>query len=53
MKFNGTFAQDFQSLIDGKIVEEYPPIYDIEGSYVAQTEHNVWIGEKRAYPLTL
>jgi methionyl aminopeptidase len=41
-----------QSLVDAKIVEEYPPIYDVEGSYVAQTEHNVWIGEKRAYPLT-
>lgn len=42
-----------QSLVDAKIVEEYPPIYDVEGSYVAQTEHNVWIGEKRAYPLTV
>lgn len=33
------------------ILEEYPPIYDVEGSYVAQTEYNVWIGEKRAYQL--
>ena len=39
-------------MVKSGILEEYPPIYDVEGSYVAQTEHNVWIGEKRAYQLT-
>ena len=45
-------ASALDQMVKEGILEEYPPIYDVEGSYVAQTEHNVWIGEKRAYQLT-
>ncbi len=42
----------FDDLVKEKVVEEYLPIYDIEGSYVAHHEHNVWISEKKAILLT-
>lgn len=34
-----------KSLIKNNIVEKYPPLYDIKGSYVAQFEHTIYIGE--------
>ena len=47
-----SISSGLDQMVKVGILEEYPPIYDVEGSYVAQTEHNVWIGEKRAYQLT-
>jgi methionyl aminopeptidase len=36
---------ELQLLIDEGVVTEYPPLYDIESSYVAQTEHTIGIYE--------
>lgn len=34
---------ELKMLIDDEIVSEYPPLIDIKGSYVAQTEHTIGI----------
>tara|TARA_B110000261_G_scaffold146742_1_gene171226 strand:- start:45 stop:986 length:942 start_codon:yes stop_codon:yes gene_type:complete len=34
---------ELQILIDNKVVTEYPPLIDIKGSYVAQTEHTIGV----------
>ncbi len=39
-------------LVQYKIVDEFLPIYDIEESYVAHHEHNVFISEKGSIHLT-
>ena len=36
---------ELKTLIDNNILNEYPPLYDIKGSYVAQTEHTIGIQE--------
>jgi methionyl aminopeptidase len=41
-----------EKLVKYKIVDEFLPIYDVEGSYVAHHEHNVFIGEKKSIHLT-
>ncbi len=46
------FERSLEELCKENIVEEYLPIYDIEGSYVAQHEHNVFIMEERVVHLT-
>ncbi len=46
------FENSLKELCSENIVEEYLPIYDVEGSYVAQHEHNVWIMENRVLHLT-
>jgi len=30
-----------RSLVDSGVVEEYPPLLDVRGSYVAQYEHTI------------
>ena len=46
------YKECLDRLVKYKIVDEFLPIYDIEGSYVAHHEHNVWISEKKAILLT-
>ncbi len=36
----------FEQLVKHKFISDYPPIYDIEGSYVAQTEKSIFITDK-------
>ena len=36
---------ELRLLIDEGLVTEYPPLYDIEGSFIAQTEHTIGIYE--------
>lgn len=39
------FQKDVKNLIKDNYIEEYPPLYDVEGSYIAQTEHTIGIKE--------
>ena len=39
-------------LFNSKILNSYPPLYDIEGSHVAQFEHTVYISESKKMVLS-
>ena len=43
---------DLNILHKEDIIEKYPPIYDVKGSYVAHHEHNVIITDKGKMWLT-
>nr|QFG73897.1 MAG: metallopeptidase family M24 [Megaviridae environmental sample] len=53
MPFSSTWGlpKKFQRLVKQKIVQAYPPLYDVGGGIVAQFEHTVYIG-KTAYVLS-
>ena len=34
-----------KALVDKGVIKSYPPLYDIPGSYVAQFEHTIYIGD--------
>ena len=41
-----------KKLESNKIIQSYPPIYDIEGSYISQFEHNIFIRSNGVINLT-
>ncbi len=45
-------SSTLERLVKEEILDEFLPIYDIEGSYVAHHEHNVFISEKGNIHLT-
>ncbi len=47
-----SLINDLNKLHSYDIIEKYPPIYDIKGSYVAHHEHNVIITDKGSMWLT-
>jgi methionyl aminopeptidase len=49
---NAELLEHLERLIQEKKVETFLPIYDIEGSFVAQHEHNIFISEKKPILLT-
>ena len=44
--------QNLKKLIRKKYINEYPPLFDINGSFVAQTEHTIRIQETGTYIYT-
>lgn len=36
-----------KSLVENGVVNEYPPLVDIEGCYTAQWEHTLYLGPTR------
>lgn len=43
---------NLSNLVKQNIVMKYPPLIDVKGSYVAQFEHTIYIGEKKVEVLT-
>lgn len=39
------YQTSLKALVDKGVVNSYPPLYDIPGSYVAQFEHTIYIGD--------
>jgi len=44
-KEDPNFQKDLKKLIKDDYIKEYPPLLDIDGSFVAQTEHTIGIRE--------
>ena len=49
----GKYQIPLNGLVRKNKVKSFPPVNDIKGSYVAQTEHTIFVGEKGVKNLTI
>ena len=52
LKQNQNLNNTLQNLVNNKILNEYPPIYDIDNSIISQFEHTIYIKDNSIINLT-
>ncbi len=44
-RWSPQFDGNLKQLVDKKIIQSYPPLYDVKGSFISQTEKSILITE--------